>query len=73
MSLRVIGPVTARCQYCDAWVCNQLPDEHSHTIQLDYDNTCDVISLLVDSKVLFVVDLADWEVLHKQLEAMIGT
>jgi len=71
MSLREIGPVESRCQYCTAWELGQLPDEHSHVLKLDYDNTCDTISFCMDGKVMFVVDLKDWEVIHKQMEAMI--
>lgn len=71
MSLREIGPVTALCCYCTAWEFGQLPDGHSHVIKLDYDNTCDTISLCMDGKVMFAIELKDWEVIHKQLEAMI--
>jgi hypothetical protein len=71
MSLKVIGPIEARCQYCTAWEHDQLPDEHYHTIKLDYDNTCDTISLCLDGKVMFAIDLKDWEVIHKTLDSFI--
>lgn len=71
MSLKFIGPIKARCQYCTAWDHDQLPDEHYHTIKLDYDNTCDIISFFLDGKVLFVIDLVDWQKIHKGLDDLI--
>ena len=71
MSLRVIGPIEPRCQYCTAWERDQLPDEHNHVIKLDYDNTCDIISFCLDGKVMFVIDLVEWQKIHKELEGMI--
>ena len=71
MSVKIAGPIEARCQYCTAWERDQLPDEHSHVIKLDYDNTCDIISFCLDGKVMFVVDLKDWEIIQKQLESFI--
>ncbi len=71
MSLHELGPVEARCSYCTAWERGQLPDEHSHIIKIDYDNTCDTIALCLDGKVMFNIDLKDWQVLHRKLETMI--
>lgn len=72
MSLRVIGPIEALCCYCTAWEHGQLPDEHKHIIKLDYDNTCDTVTLCLDGKVMFAIDLVEWQKIHKQLEAIIG-
>ncbi len=61
MSEQTVGPITARCMYCTAWERDQLPDEHSHVIKLDYDNTCDTVTLCLDGKVMFNIDLKEWE------------
>ena len=71
MSLRVIGPIEARCAYCTAWERGQLHDEHSHIIKLDYDNTVDAITFCLDGKVMFCIDLVEWKKIHKSLEEMI--
>ncbi len=71
MGLRTIGPITSRCQYCTAWERDEVPDEHYHVLKLDYDNTCDTITFCVDGRVMFVIDLADWEKIHKPLQEMI--
>jgi hypothetical protein len=61
MSEKTTGSSTARCMYCTAWERDQLPDEHSHVIKFDYDNTCDTVTLCLDGKVMFNIDLKDWE------------
>jgi hypothetical protein len=71
MSLHQIGPIEARCSFCTAWEKDQLPNEHNHVIKIDYDNTCDEISLVLDGKVMFCIELKQWEVIHKQLESLI--
>ena len=69
--MRIIGPIEALCCYCTAWERGQLSDEHKHLIKLDYDNTCDTITLCLDGKVMFAIDLVEWQKIHKQLEAII--
>ena len=71
MSLHELGPINARCCYCTAWERGEIPDEHNHIIKIDYDNTCDTVTLCLDGKVMFAIDLVEWQKIHKQLETMI--
>jgi hypothetical protein len=71
MSYYVLGPVKVQCAYCEGHKDGSLPAEHYHTIQFEYDETCEFFSLVVDGKLLFNVDRTDMKPIEDEMRRLL--